>query len=708
MKKQAEETKEKRRSSSLVREFFSLLWVMLHSFFIALLLLVLIVVLPGAYLAYQYFIDLQADLPRIDTLNDYRPPVVTSVYSHDDRKIAEFYKERRILLPVSQMPKRLIQAFVSAEDGRFFEHPGLDPFSILRAFLKNMEAGEVVQGGSTITQQVARSFFLTPERSYTRKLKEMILAYRIDKSFTKEEILHLYLNQIYLGNGAYGVAAAAESYFGKSVDGLTLSECALLAGLPPAPSAYSPVEHPKMARERRDYVLARMVSQEYITPKEAAGASVDQIMIRPRHNWFLENTPDFTEHVRRIVEERYGADVLYKEGLSIYTTVDIEMQIQARAALEKGLRDLDKRHGDREPLVEGSLLCIEAGTGQVRAMIGGRDFQKSQFNRAVQALRQPGSSFKPLIYAAALDKGFTPISLVDDTPFTYRSSDSTEIWRPENYDRRFIGSIRLRQALAKSRNIPVIRVLKQIGIDYGVDYIRRMGISSPLHRNLSLALGASGVSLFDMVKAYSLFANRGTLVEPVFIRKITDRYGKPIHWMETEPERVIPESTAYLMTSLLESVVQKGTGQRVKALNRPVAGKTGTTNDFRDAWFIGYTPELVTGVWVGFDQERSLGPKETGSRAASPIWLDFMQRATENMPVQEFPPPPGDVVTATLDADSSLLASRWSVHTFTEFFKAGTEPKRYASAPVVEEPADDLKTAPKIITRPEDFFKTGI
>ena len=729
------------------------------------------------------------DLPKISSLLDYRPSIITSVYSDDDRKIGEFYKERRIVIPLSEMPETLIQAFIAAEDSRFFLHQGIDIFSIVRAFFKNIEAGAIVQGGSTITQQLTKSFFLTPEKSYRRKIKEAILAYRIDRRFSKEEILFLYLNQIYLGHGAYGVEAAAENYFGKSAKELNLSECSMLAGLPQAPSRYSPFQHPERAKERQIYVLNRMISEGYISNIQATEAINTPIDIKSRKNWYIEQVPYYTEYVRQYIENQYGADALYHQGLKIYTAVNIEMQKMARDALLNGLRDLEKRQGylssrkrlkpdeidsffqksrnnedpleegrivqgvvisidsqdqsasirlhsdrgrlqmdsmrragkpdpevsdqearvdhpdevlhvgdvilvrlqkknhktglwdlklERQPGVQGALLCLAAETGEVKAMVGGRDFRESQYNRAVQSRRQPGSAYKPIIYAAALDKGYTPASVLIDSPIVYENPDPSLTWKPKNYEGRFQGRILLRDALAQSRNVVTIKLLQDIGIDYAIEYARNLGISSPLSRDLTIALGSSGVSLLELVKSYSVFANQGYLIEPVFIRRIEDRNGNVLEAAGVVPKKVIEKSTAYIMTSLLESVVKQGTGQRVKALNRPVAGKTGTTNNLFDAWFIGYTPRYVTGTWVGFDEEKPLGRGETGSRAASPIWLEFMQQAVEGTPVGVFPVPEG-VVFTKIDADTGLLPIPTSRNILFECFKEGTVPTAYSS-----------------------------
>ncbi len=754
--------------------------------------------------AYFYFIN---DLPKISSLKDYRPPIVSTVYSDDNRKIAEFYKERRIVVPLSKMPGMLIDAFVAAEDARFYKHEGVDFFSMVRAFLKNIEAGTIIQGGSTITQQVAKSFFLSSEKSYSRKAREAILAYRIDKALTKEEILFLYLNQIYLGHGAYGVEAAAENYFGKSVSELSLAECSLLAGLPQAPSRYSPFLHAEQARQRQIYVLNRMIVEGYITKSHAAEAVNTKLDIKPRRNWYIEEVPCYTEYVRQYVEKKYGKNILYKEGLEIYTAVNIEMQEIGRVALTSDLRALDKRQGYRGPLnklqpedieafskqtednhetmppkpddvldgvvvsvnddeataivrigterghlqlddmkwarqpdpevpyqnatvdkvsdvltvgdvisvrlkakktdteawelaleqtpaVEGALLCLESETGYVKAMIGGRDFKVSQFNRATQSRRQPGSAFKPIIYAAALDKGYTPATIIIDSPLVFEDTEREFTWKPRNYEETFHGPTLLRTALARSRNVVTVKILRDIGINYMIDYAKKLGIESKLSRDLSIALGSSGTSLIELVRAYSAFANKGQLITPCFVTMILDRDGNVLEENCPESTKVIEENTAYIVTSLLQSVVKDGTGWRVKALNRPVAGKTGTTNNLDDAWFVGYTPGYVTGVWVGFDEEKSLGLDETGSRAASPIWLAFMRAILKDKPVRAFAVPSG-VVFAKIDAETGLLAIPESRRTIFECFKEGTAPTEY-------------EKRPGSITGPSQFFKSDM
>ena len=774
----------------------------LLSFFKWMFILTVIVGFIGCGAIASVFFYLSRDLPKINSLEDYRPATVTNVFSDDGRKIGEFYKERRIVIPLDQMPQNLINAFMAAEDSRFMEHPGIDIQSIIRASIKNFKAGTIVQGGSTITQQVTKSFLLTPERTYKRKLKEALLAYRIEKKFTKQEILYLYLNQIYLGHGAYGVEAASENYFGKHAKDLTLAECAMLAGLPQAPSRYSPFRYPDRAKQRQIYTLNRMKEEGMISNLQVTEAIDTKLDIKPRKNWFIERVPCYTEHVRRYVEKKYGADMLYTQGLNIHTAVNIELQKMARTAVKKGLADLDKRTGYRgptknisalqvesfcrevadeldgnllekggiyngvvlavddenkvtrvrvgdfhglirlatmtwartpdpkvayyqtkvrtpsqvlktgdviqvqvvneimednefefslyqEPVAQAALLSIEAETGQVKTMIGGRDFRDSQFNRAYQSRRQPGSAFKPILYAAALDKGYTAASVIIDSPVVFEDTERDFVWKPQNYKEKFYGPTLFREALTKSRNVVTIKILQDIGIDYVIDYARRLGITSEINRDLSIALGSSGVSLLELVNAYSVFSNLGYRIEPVFITKIYDRDNKLLESSKLVRKKVIDMSTAYIMTSMLESVVKHGTGHRVRALKRPVAGKTGTTNNLFDAWFLGYTPRYTTGVWVGLDQEAPLGKGETGSRAASPIWLDYMQQALEGKPVRTFNVPEG-IVFAKIDAKTGLLPIAESEKTIFECFKEGTIPTEHTPKPNAVQGTEDL------------------
>lgn len=638
---------------------------------LALIIIMLAVVALSALLIVGglLFYLLVVETPSIATLKDYRPSIASRVYSDDGQLVDEFFLEDRKVIKIAEVPKVVINAFVAAEDSRFFEHKGIDIQSISRAFFKNLGAGRIVQGGSTITQQVAKSLFLSPEKSYTRKLKEAILAYKIDRYLTKEEILNLYLNHIYLGHGTYGIEAAAQGYFGKSARHLTLPEAALLAGLPKAPSAYSPFTNPERARQRQAYVLERMYEDGYITQQDrerALATPLNLRSIRPKE----KIAPYFVEHIRRYIMEKYGSDVLYKEGLEIYTTLNVNMQKAARDAVARGLKELEERQGYDTGLVQGALLCMDARTGAVKAMVGGRDFTKSEFNRATQSRRQPGSAFKPLIYTAAFDKGLTPVTKFVDAPIEFPDPSSPDgMWRPKNFDGKFNGPTTMRTAIVQSRNVITVKVLQEIGVDYAAAYATNMGITSPLTKNLSLALGTSGVTLLEMVRAYGVLANQGRRAVPFFITKIVDRTGHVLEENKPALEQVIDPRIAFISTYIMQDVVESGTGRRVRSIGRPVAGKTGTTNDVKDAWFIGFTPSLVAGVWVGFDQEKTLGHQEVGGRAAAPIWLYFMEKVLAGTPAENFPVPEG-IVFARIDPYTGNPAPGG----FRECFLEGTLP----------------------------------
>jgi penicillin-binding protein 1A len=698
-------------------------------------------------LAGIYYLLLIYQLPDIRSLADYQPPLATQILAADGAPIGFLYKEKRILVPPTELPPQLIQAFIASEDSRFFQHGGLDWLSILRAVWKNIWAGEIVQGGSTITQQVTKSLLLSPEKSFSRKIKEAFLAYRLDQNLSKRDILFIYLNQIYLGHGAYGVEAAAQTYFGKKARELNLAEGAMLAGLPQAPSRYSPLLNFQRAKERQRYVLKRMVEEQYLSPPQAQAAEQLPLVFTRTSDLNGAIAPHLIDMVRKFLYQNYGSDFVLQAGLTVWTTIESGFQKAAREAVENGTRAVYLRHLYTKPLrqipldkieaycrqlarsngngskkndslhtgiivqiepvgktarvclgrewgvfplprqsadpkyssaddesvadregadpfrvgdvlsfrvesgkpylslaeqnpVEAALLCIDKSSGAIKALVGGKDYGQTEFNRAVQAKRQPGSSFKPLIYAAALDKNLTPASVLMDTPLAFGGSNP---WSPQNFDRKFNGPTSLRTGLIQSRNIVSIRILQHIGVAYAIRYAQQLGITSPLYPNLSLALGSSGVSLAEMVTAYNCFNNAGNRVLPFYVTKITDRLGRIVYQHQPQTEPVIAANTAYIMTHLLEGVVREGTGWRLKALGRPVAGKTGTTNDFRDAWFLGLTPQVTAGVWVGMDNLATLGAGETGAQAASPILLEFLQKALANALVEEFPVPPGIV-----------------------------------------------------------------
>lgn len=760
----------------------------------AMLVLGLLFILAAGGAAAYFWYVWSSNLPYIGALEEYNPPIITEVFSADGEIIGRFWEERRIVVPLERFPEHLIQAFIAAEDGRFYQHDGIDLFSISRAFIRNLQAGKISQGGSTITQQVTRSLLLKdPSRTYERKAREAILSLQIEKAFSKERILFLYLNQIYLGHGAYGVEAAARTYFGKSAMDLNLAESAMLAGLPQAPSRYSAFRNFNRARNRQWYVLDRMVAEGFIDREKAEAVFAQPLTLKRDSENPFNKAPYFTEYVRQYLEESYGRETLYREGLKVYTTVNLPKQHAAQQAVLRGLEDLDKREGyrgpvrrvpveeideylagaeerlelkppvagdiveavvlavedekervtvglgankgvlplkhmkwarrpnpkihfsaaqvrrpsrvlekgdvilvrlleaaeepvdwivalEQEPEVQGALLCIEPDTGRVLAMVGGRDFSQSQFNRAVQARRQPGSAFKTIIYGVALENGMTPSSLILDAPYVASMQERDKLWRPENYKREFSGRTLFRWGLIKSMNVITVKILKDIGVHKAVQYARLLGIESDLSPDLALALGSSGLSLMELTRAYACIANSGMLPRPYTIERIEDRHGRVLEENHPVVVEAISPQTAFVLTDMLKGVVQEGTGWRIKELKRPAAGKTGTTNDLRDAWFVGFTPELVTGVWVGYDDHVPMGRAETGSRAASPIWLHFMQEALKDLPVEDFPVPEG-VVFAKIDAEEGLLAGPRSEKTVFQAYVEGTEPTEHVQPP---------------------------
>jgi penicillin-binding protein 1A len=760
-----------------------------------------------------------SDLPSLDALKNYLPRVVTTVYSAEDKVIAEFSKEKRKTLPPGEMPENVVNAFVAAEDAEFFSHRGINPVTIFRAFVRNTMAGQTVQGGSTITQQVAKSILLSPERTYKRKIREVLLAFKIEKALSKSEILNLYLNHIYLGENAYGIQAASEVYFGKDAKDLTIPEAAILGGLPRAPGRDNPIEDPPAAKQRQLYVLKRLYDTRKISTKDYEDFKFQHVQIKNRGQLSKSEVPYFTEHVRRAMLEKYGEEKFYTSGLKIYTTMNLADQIAAQDSIKAGLIALDKRIGlrqpelhlkteadrsqfldkehknlvedhfdfknltakgdlevpfdmneptplergknyravivrkdkvakqniltvqvgnrvgsvkpddykwvfdanreetykekvvrnpftelkigdvitvqlkqlsatkegnefflEQEPLVQGALLSYRFPDGAVLAMVGGYDYYvtKSQYNRAVQAKRQPGSAFKPFIFSAALDAGLTPSTVVVDSPIVYRNNDEKtqmeKTWKPDNFGDRSYGDTSLRNALAFSRNIPTIKLLQHLGLDQVVDYVKKLGVQSPINQDLSMALGSSAITLEELLRGWSVFANKGQRLQSYFIRKVEDRDGAVLEeHQQPAPETMIPESTAFLMTSMLKSVVDYGTGTAAKELGRPVAGKTGTTNDSKDALFVGYVPQAIAGVWVGFDKNLPLGRNEVGGRAAAPIWLQYMQTAVATLEPLDFEPP-ASVVQLQVDGETGDVPTAATTKRVWEYFAVGTAP----------------------------------
>ena len=798
---------------------------MLRKIIKILLLLFILATLIGVASVAGVFYYYAQDLPQITSLKDYHPYTITEVFADDGELIGRFGVEKRKIVPVEEIPDLLKKAFIASEDSRFYEHKGLDFIGIARAMVKNLEAGKIVQGGSTITQQVTKSLLLTPERKFKRKIKEAILAYRIEKYLSKDEILFIYLNQIYLGHGMYGVEMASQRYFGKKTRELNLAEMTTIAGMPKAPSRLSPIKNPKRSAARQRYVLGQMLERGFITRDQLKEALLTRVVLVSKADPSAK-TPYYTEHVRRYLEKKYGYDKLYKEGLQVYAGVNVAWQQAARKGVDQGLRDLAKRRGFRGalqkisdktvqdkfvaeltearqqldnaglevgrytkalvvsvddakknvtldigaikanlslkdmawakrpksedgtrysrarikkpssalsvgdvvlvkikkisgevlpevqvsleeyPEAEAALLALEPHSGIVKAMVGGKNFQTSEFNRAIQSRRSPGSAFKPIIYAAGLDNGLTPASIFLDSPIVYKDGgdDWSSAWKPRNYEQKFYGPTTVRQALIHSRNLVTIKMLRQTGIRKVINYAKKLGITSKLNADLTLALGSSGVSLMELTTAYGVFANRGRLLKPVFIKRVEDRHGEILEERESafmggleltslmppDSKQVISAQTAYLMTSMLADVVKRGTGRRAaRALKRPLAGKTGTTNDYYDAWFMGFAPQVVTGVWVGFDELKPLGRHETGARTACPIWIDFMRAALKNMPPENFKVPEG-IVFANIDEKTGLLAVPESKKTIFECFKEDTAPTELSQPVSPEELEESL------------------
>ena len=750
-------------------------------------------------------------LPDYRQLADYQPPTVTRLHAGDGRLLAEFAHEKRVFVPVEAIPKRVIQAFLAAEDKNFYSHPGIDPLSVVRAAFTNLTrlmADRRPVGASTITQQVAKNFLLSNEVTIERKIKEALLAFRMERAFTKDQILELYLNQIYLGIGSYGVAAAAVNYFDKSLDELTAGEAAFLAGLPKAPSWYDPERRPEAAKARRDWVIGRMLDDGAIDPAEAERARAEPLVLRQRAPTEMVSADYFSEEVRRELVAQHGEPFLYQGGLSIRTTISPTLQAIADQALRDGLIDYDRRHGWRGPAahttlqedqawpahlaemdrsaglaswqlalvmtvdaqgatiglqdgstaplplaelawarqvdaegnpgppieradqvvapgdviwveqvaataatesepgreahyalrqvpeIEGAIVVLNPHTGRVLAIRGGFNYNRSVFNRATQALRQPGSAFKPFVYLAALEDGFTPSSVLLDAPIVIDQGPALGKWKPANYSKRFYGPSTLRLGLEKSRNVMTVRLAQAIGMGRIREMAARFGLERGLGDNLASALGSNEVTLLQLTTAYAMLVNGGKRIEPAMIERIQDRHGRTVLRRDARPcpecqnvawtgqpapllpdqrEQVIDPARSYQMVNMLRGVVERGTATRALEIGKPVAGKTGTTDEIRDAWFVGFTPDLVVGVYVGFDQPKTLGSEEQGASAALPIFVQFMEAALKDQPATPFRVPPG-VRLVRVDADTGRLAGPGTSTAILEAYLPGTEP----------------------------------
>ena len=677
-----------------------------------------------------------SDLPQVDSLEDSHPPLMTEVFADDNQVIGSFALERRIMVKWEDIPQVVRNAIISVEDQNFEEHWGIDLFGVARAGFRNLLKGRAAEGGSTLTQQLSKNLFLTPEKRLRRKIQEAMLSIQIERNYTKAQILTMYCNLIYMGHGQYGFAAAADFYFAKKLKDLTIEEAALLAALPRSPTNYSPITNPAKAKGRRDYAIDRMVAEKKITAAEGTAAKAIPIKCCQKQR-VDELAPYFVEEIRQYLDKTFKSTYAYQEsGLKVYSTLNVNMQKAANAALRQGLRDYDKRHGwrgaprnllaegpvdlqnvslpdwkfpirtndiiegvvlsssktsatvkiaeyeaklslpdmawthakapdeilkagdvalfminsinaaerqvavslEQKPSVQGALVAIDPASGDIKALVGGYDFATSKFNRATQALRQTGSIFKPFVYTAAIDRGVIELEdTIVDSPVSFGS------YSPGNYDGKYEGTITIRRALGDSRNIPAVKVLSSLGVDNLIPYVRLFGITSRMDPYLPLALGAADVTLIEMVSAYTTFPNDGVRVVPRLITNVANIDGEVQKENFNELKDVIPAETARKMVDLLQEPVKHGTSVKAQELKRPVAGKTGTTNDFTDAWFIGFTPSLVMGVWVGFDEKVTLGDKETGGRAALPIWLNAMQQIYKDRKVEQFqtnaPPP---------------------------------------------------------------------
>ncbi len=759
-----------------------------------------------------------SDLPSFRKITDYRPPLVTTIYARGSKVLGYLYSEKRFLVTLSEMPDHLPKAFLAAEDSTFYQHEGVDISAIARAMIKNLQRGGIKQGGSTITQQIIKRLLLSSEKSYKRKIKEAILAYRLEKYLTKDEILTIYLNQIYLGSRAYGVEAAARTYFGVHVADLTIAQAALLAGLPQAPTRYSPFRDFESAKNRQKYVLGRMLVQGWITQAQHDAAVVEPLVFKSMPDPSWEVAPFYLEEVRRELIDRFGEDQVYNGGLHVYTAVDLKHQEAAEQSLREGLVASEKRRGFKpslekiekdkaeefyersnvpaallvpgrwvkalvqevtgqgavvrfgdkygviptedmswargkvepgdlvwasvtatpdkagaekpaaeaaqppaknvrkgktpeappqapgkparpmwrlamqlEPRIEGALVSMDPRTGEVLACVGGFSFEKSQFNRATQSFRQPGSSFKPIVYSVAMDNGMTPATVVMDGPFSYVDPWSHQVWSPGNYEGDYGGPMTIRSALAKSKNLVTVRVAQQVGMKKIVERAQELGLRGEFVPYLPVSLGAVAVNLLDMVRAYSAFARDGSTIAPRFILEVKSPWGEDLWINKPEVKQVMSPQTAYVMDCLLKEVVRAGTATALKVLNRPLAGKTGTTNDFQDAWFMGFSPYLLTGCYLGFDQPKSMGKGETGGRAALPIWLNYRKVVENDYPVEDFARPSG-IVMGTVDGVPMA-------------FKEGTERGSYAAG-MNEEQERALFTDPNApLGRGEDLLK---
>jgi penicillin-binding protein 1A len=611
-------------------------------------------------------------MPQVSSLEDFTPPSSTRIYAADGSLLAEFATQKRTPVAPSETPPNLVKALLAVEDHRFFNHMGINLGRILKAAWVDLRKGRIVEGASTITQQLAKVLFLTPEKTLTRKIREALLALEIERQYSKEEILAFYLNQIYLGNRAYGVAAAAEVYFAKSVGDLSLAECALLAALPKAPAVYDPFQAPDRARQRRDLVLSRMTTLGWVDPDAATRARAEPLPTARTPKREI-TAPYFVEAVRRRLLERLELDFVYEGGLRVYTTLQPGLQRAAEKAVLRALAAVDARHPRKSPPAQGAALALDPATGAVRALVGGRDWWESPFDRSLQARRQPGSSFKLFDYLAALESGLTQASTTLDAPASYPGASPRTPWRPKNYDGKYRGLMTLRQALALSRNLPAVRVMEAVGKRKVDEIAQRLGLEGTFGEGLASALGVGQVSLLELVRAYAAVSAGGMLPTPHWIRAVYGPDGRNLWPGPPAPRRVLDPATAYVATDMLRAVVDAGTGRKARALPFRLAGKTGTTDDQRDAWFVGFSSGLAAGVWVGRDDFTPLGWGETGAKAALPVWIDMMLAAAAESPPRPWSVPEG-ITFVEIDLASGLKAGPRCKNTAYAAFVRGTEP----------------------------------
>jgi len=641
---------------------------------------------------------LSFDLPSLEEIQTYTPPVSTRVLDCKGRLIGEFFEQKRRVVSLNEIPRYLTDALIVVEDKRFYSHPGIDVIRIIGAFFYNLKSLSIRQGASTITKQITRNMFLTHKKDIIRKIKELILAIKLERSYTKEEILERYLNQVYFGYGLYGIEAASQGFFGKSVKDLSLSEACFLVSIIKSPNYYSPYKNFDLVLKRRDFFLKMLYKKKKISEEEYKKALKEKINILP----LQKNRQEMgyvMEMVRQYVEDLFGTDYLYKKGLTIYTTIDLDIQREAGIALEKRLREIEENYqfkekkksyeeiykekkGEISPpnYLQGALVCIENKTGFIKALVGGRDFSHSQLNRAVQTKRQPGSAFKVFVYTAAIDNGYKPSDIIEDSPISIEITGVQEPYEPKNYDYRYIGKITLRKALALSRNVCAVRLIEKLTPEKVCEYAYLMGINSKLRPYYSLALGSSEVSLLEMVRSFATLANLGKKIVPILITKIVDSDGVVLKENYPSSEQVLSPQTAFLVTSMLKSVLDEGTGYLIRRYGYYGigAGKTGTTDNFTDAWFIGYTPYLTCGIWTGFDKKKKIFEGATGGVVCAPIWAEFMKNVSNFYPNDDFPIP-DSIVKLTICNETGYLATPNCPDIREEYFLKGNEPTEYCS-----------------------------